>query len=67
MLRNQDQRTITVLGAILGVLVLFVCGLFVYDFSHLDQGWIQDEISKYYQSASCALSAVRAWWSSLSA
>lgn len=65
MLRNQDRRTIVVLGAILGVLVLFICGLFVYDFSHLDRGWIQDEIKKYYESVSYALSAVNAWWGRL--
>lgn len=41
MLRRQDRRTIVVMGAILGVLVLFICGLFVYDFAHLDRGWIQ--------------------------
>lgn len=42
MLHQQDRRTIVVLGAILGILVLFICGLFVYDFAHLDRGWIQE-------------------------
>lgn len=41
MLHHQDRRTIVVMGAILGILVLFICGLFVYDFAHLDRGWIQ--------------------------
>lgn len=44
MLHRQDRRTIVVMGAILGVLVLFICGLFVYDFAHLDRGWIQESI-----------------------
>lgn len=44
MLHRQDRRTIVVLGAILGVLVLFICGLFVYDFAHLDRGWIQEAV-----------------------
>lgn len=44
MLHQQDRRTIVVLGAILGVLMLFICGLFVYDFAHLDRGWIQESI-----------------------
>lgn len=42
MLHQQDRRTIVVLGAILGILVLFICGLFVYDFAHMDRGWIQE-------------------------
>lgn len=41
MLRRQDRRTIVVMGAILGVLVIFICALFLYDFAHLDRGWIQ--------------------------
>lgn len=41
MLRSQDRRTIVVMGAILGVLVVFICALFLYDFAHLDRGWIQ--------------------------
>lgn len=41
MLRRQDRRTIMTLGAILGILVLFICALFVYDFANLDRGWIQ--------------------------
>lgn len=44
MLRRQDRRTIVVMGAILGILVLFICGLFVYDFAHLDRGWIQETV-----------------------
>lgn len=42
MLHRQDRRTIMTLGAILGVLVLFICALFVYDFANLDRGWIQE-------------------------
>lgn len=42
MLHQQDRRTIVVLGAILGILVLFICGLFLYDFAHMDRGWIQE-------------------------
>lgn len=42
MLRRQDRRTILILGAILGILVLFICALFVYDFANLDRGWIQE-------------------------
>lgn len=42
MLRRQDRRTIMVLCAILGILVLFICALFVYDFANLDRGWIQE-------------------------
>ena len=44
MLHRQDRRTIVVMGAILGILVLFICGLFVYDFAHLDRGWIQEAV-----------------------
>lgn len=44
MLHQQDRRTIVVLGAILGVLVLFICCLFMYDFAHLDRGWIQEAV-----------------------
>lgn len=41
MLRSQDRRTILVMGSILGILVVFICALFLYDFAHLDRGWIQ--------------------------
>lgn len=41
-LHRQDRRTIVAMGAILGVIVLFICILFAYDFAHLDRGWIQE-------------------------
>lgn len=41
-LHRQDRRTIVVLGGILGIIVLFICALFAYDFAHLDRGWIQE-------------------------
>lgn len=45
MLRRQDRRTIIILGLLLGMLVLFICLLFLYDFAHLDRGWIQEMVS----------------------
>lgn len=39
--QRENRRIIVVIGAILGTLVLFICALFLYDFAHLDRGWIQ--------------------------
>lgn len=50
MLRRQDRRTITVMGVVLGILVVFICALFLYDFAHLDRGWIQAEGEKVQQA-----------------
>lgn len=60
---DNDRRTILILGGTLGIIVTFICALFLYDFMHPDRGWIQKEIDRYYQST--ALQAVKAWWSSL--
>lgn len=40
-LRNENRRVIVVLGGIVGILVIFICGVLVYDFTHPDRGWIQ--------------------------
>lgn len=59
MLRRQDRRTITVMGAILGVLVVFICVLFLYDFAHLDRGWIQAEGERVQQAVISARDWIR--------
>lgn len=43
--RRELLRVIWCILAILFVLVGFICGLFLYDFTHLDRGWIQDIVS----------------------
>lgn len=60
MLHRQDRRTIVVLGGILGIIVLFICALFAYDFAHLDRGWIQ-EYSKNHGYISQAFMNLRCW------
>lgn len=59
MLRQQDRRTIVVMGAILAVLVVFICALFVYDFAHLDRGWIQAAYQHYRTAALNASRSIR--------
>lgn len=49
MLRCQDRRVIAIMGVTLGILVLFICGLFLYDFAHLDRGWIQTHFLGQFQ------------------
>lgn len=63
MLRRQDRREKVAWMVTALVLIAVFVLLFLYDFSHLDRGWIQKEIDRYYQST--ALQAVKAWWSSL--
>lgn len=63
MLRHQDRREKVAWMVTALVLIAVFVLLFLYDFSHLDRGWIQKEIDRYYQST--ALQAVKAWWSSL--
>lgn len=60
MLHRQDRRTIMILGAILGVLVLFICCLFLYDFAHLDRGWVQAQISRFDGGLSSAVQRLAA-------
>lgn len=37
----QKSRTIRVLAIALAVVVLLIFALFIYDFAHMDRGWIQ--------------------------
>lgn len=59
MLHRQDRRTIAVMGAILGVLVVFICVLFLYDFAHVDRGWIQTEGERVQQAVISARDWIR--------
>lgn len=40
-LRNENRRVIVVLGGIVGILVIFICSVLIYDVTHPDRGWIQ--------------------------
>lgn len=50
--RNETRRIIMVVIGVLSILLFAICGLFVYDFAHLDRGWIQAVQSGYTTSAS---------------
>lgn len=47
-LHRQDRRTILVVSVLLGILIVFICALFLYDFTHMDRGWIQEELERHY-------------------
>lgn len=38
---REDFRARVISLSLAGVLALFICGLFAYDLTHLDRGWIQ--------------------------
>lgn len=40
-IRNENRRLIVVMGGIIGILVIFICGVLIYDVTHPDRGWIQ--------------------------
>lgn len=46
-IRNENRRVIVVLGGIVGILVIFICGVLVYDVTHPDRGWIQAVMGGY--------------------
>lgn len=47
MLLKRNYRAMLVLSIILGAFVLFLCSLILYDFTHLDRGWIQAILNLY--------------------
>lgn len=58
--RRNLIRTIRIIAIPLAVMVVFICGLFVYDFAHLDRGWIQEYLESYGVISQAYL-AVKTW------
>lgn len=48
MLLKRNYRAMLVLSIILGAFVLFLCALILYDFTHLDRGWVQAILALYF-------------------
>lgn len=62
--RRRDKRASAVWVALAIMLIIAFTSLFIYDFSHLDRGWITDEngVKYYYQSALLAVRELIANW-----
>lgn len=67
MLLAEKNRWLKFSLALNIILVLFLCGLLIYDFTHLDRGWIQEIMSRFdsYGSVNNAVMAVRDWFANL--
>lgn len=63
-LRNENRRVIVVLGGIVLILVVFICGVFAYDIANPDIGWFR-EYMEARTMAESVLIAIRDWWNNL--
>lgn len=44
------------------ILVVFICGILIYDLTHLDRGWIQEQMARYSGSGfRDAAAMVKSW------
>lgn len=47
----RDKNTwITLLFGVLAAVLIAIIALFIYDFTHLDRGWYQEALAKFYTS-----------------
>lgn len=48
------------------ILVLFICCILIYDLTHLDRGWIQEQLARYSRSSfQDAIITMKEWFRSL--
>lgn len=65
MLRRQDQRDKHVWMVLALTLAAIFVALFLYDFAHMDRGWIQAMQGGYKATAYDAFLAVKSWLKNL--